>query len=179
MPKYVAWLRGINVGGHRQIKMAALRQYFEDLEFDNVSTYINSGNVIFESSLKDTDKLRSQIEKHLEKQLGYDVPVSVRSQSDLASAIKKNPFAKVKLDENIMLYLSFFPAPPEKKEQADILASQLDGVDYRIIGADMYTLRDRRIQQKPLPDPKGAKKTNLPTSRNWNTVNKVLALMED
>ena len=75
MPKYFAFLRAINVGGHT-VKMDYLRALFEALGFANVETFIASGNVIFETKSKDTNALQREIEKHLHQALGYEVATS-------------------------------------------------------------------------------------------------------
>ncbi len=80
--KYAALLRGINVGNSRRIDMKSLKSLFESLEYKNVSTYINSGNVLFESS-KAGDVLRDEIESNLIKKFGHDIPVLVKSFSEL------------------------------------------------------------------------------------------------
>jgi uncharacterized protein (DUF1697 family) len=91
MEKKIAILRGINVGGKRRILMADLKLLFESFGLKNVVTYIQSGNVIF-----DSDQLNSELENLFEKgiteKFGFDVPVIVRSSKDLEKAIQKNPF---------------------------------------------------------------------------------------
>jgi uncharacterized protein (DUF1697 family) len=91
MTRYVAFLRGINVRGH-QVKMDQLAAQFEALEFDNVSTFIASGNVIFESSGKPTT-LEPRIEQHLALWLGYAVNTFLRSENEIASIAAHEPFA--------------------------------------------------------------------------------------
>jgi uncharacterized protein (DUF1697 family) len=88
--KYVALLRGINVGGNRKVEMKKLKQIFEGLDFKNVSTYINSGNVIFESEEKEKNIL-DKIEKELEKQFGDKIPVLIKSVDDLKKIVKNIP----------------------------------------------------------------------------------------
>ncbi len=84
MPRYIAFLRGINVGGHR-VKMARLRGLFEDLGFADVSTFIASGNVLFSVQSNDVDGLRDRIERHLARALGYQVATFIRTPAQLAA----------------------------------------------------------------------------------------------
>ena len=91
MARYVALLRGINVGGKNLIRMADLRASFEDQGFQNVSSYIASGNVIFESGDRSATKLTQRIEKTLTKTFGYEATVVVRSQAQLRTIVEKAP----------------------------------------------------------------------------------------
>ena len=90
MPRYVAFLRAINVGGHT-VKMDRLRVLFEDLRLKNVETFIASGNVLFDTSAKDIGALERKIEKHLEQALGYEVTTFVRAMTDLAGVVAGHP----------------------------------------------------------------------------------------
>src|SRR5207249_2963529 len=90
MPKYVALLRAINVGGHT-VKMDYLRTLFEAIGLSNVETFIASGNVIFDSGSKDTRALERKIEKHLQETLGYEVKTFVRGVAELAVVANYKP----------------------------------------------------------------------------------------
>lgn len=92
MTTYLAFLRGINVGGNNKVSMAELKQVFEDLGFSDVRTYINSGNVIFKLEETDEIKMTAQIEKGISAHFGFEVPVVIRSKEELdrvADAIPK------------------------------------------------------------------------------------------
>lgn len=89
--KFIALLRGINVGGHNKVAMVELKKCFESLGFDKVATYINSGNVIFESSKSDKAKLVRLCEDGIEKQFGFRIVCSVISAAELKSALKRAP----------------------------------------------------------------------------------------
>ncbi len=97
MPKYVAFLRAINVGGHI-VKMDHLRQLFETLGFDNVETFIASGNVIFDSTSKSTKTLERKIETLLKETFGYPVATFIRSTSELANIANYKPFEESELN---------------------------------------------------------------------------------
>ena len=95
--RYAAFLRGINVGGHI-VKMDHLRKLFEAAGFNGVQTLIASGNVVFESSKKNSAGLERAIEAHLEKALGYAVATFVRSMPELAAIAERAPFGRAPLD---------------------------------------------------------------------------------
>lgn len=88
---YVAWLRGINVGGNRLVPMAQLRTCFEDLGFESVSTYINSGNVIFKAPAGKSVALEPKIEKELTKRFKHEIAVVVRSLAEMEKVVAKIP----------------------------------------------------------------------------------------
>jgi uncharacterized protein (DUF1697 family) len=90
--RWVAFLGGINVGGHR-VKMERLRELFEELGLARVETFIASGNVIFEAETDDTSALEHRIEEHLQAALGYGVPTCIRSLAEVAAAGAFEPFS--------------------------------------------------------------------------------------
>ena len=92
--RYIALLRGINLGGNVMVKMEELRKAFEGLGFENVKTYINSGNVAFDSRKTTESKLVDQIESAVEKMVGRPVAVMVRSQKDIERILAENPFCR-------------------------------------------------------------------------------------
>ena len=105
MKKYIAILRGINVGGHKKILMADLKQLFLDLNFYNVVTYIQSGNVIFGSE-KQFDSIKSAylIEQSISKSYSFDVPVIVKTFEEIKNSISLNPYLKVNQENIEKLY---------------------------------------------------------------------------
>src|SRR5512137_351092 len=92
MPKYIAFLRAINVGGHT-VKMDVLRQLFEALDFSNVETFIASGNVVFETRAASTRTLEKKIEQQLRAALGYEVATFLRTDVELAAIARYQPFS--------------------------------------------------------------------------------------
>jgi len=107
MTKYVAFLRGINVGKHRRITMAELKRAFEDAGYANVATYIASGNVIFDASGTDAGALTQEVEAQLGSALGYHVDVILRSAEEVRELVAAKPFAGVDAGDEIRLYVTF------------------------------------------------------------------------
>ena len=99
MIRYIALLRGINVGGHKIIKMEELAQLFAALKFKEVKTFIQSGNVLFNAPAQSIDSLQQKIEKHLHKSLGYEVTTLLRTPIEFQQIITGNPFAHMPDDE--------------------------------------------------------------------------------
>src|ERR1035437_4521436 len=113
MSKYISILRGINVGGNRKILMADLKSLFEKLEFSNIQTYIQSGNVIFNSDQKRSNAdLEQEIQQAIADTFGFDVPVIIRSAEEMTDSIANNPFWKVKDIDIDRLHLTFLKELP-------------------------------------------------------------------
>ena len=93
---YIAFLRGINVGGHT-VKMERLRELFEELSLENVRSYINSGNLFFDTSEPDRSVLAKQIETHLIDVLGFEVPVFLRTPAEIQAVLAQDQFHGIEL----------------------------------------------------------------------------------
>jgi uncharacterized protein (DUF1697 family) len=141
MNKYVAFLRAINVGGNTIIKMADLKQMFESLGLENVQTYIQSGNVIFESPEKDTAALERQIEQQIEAAAGHKTQLFVRTLKQVQGIAKKCPFT---VKDNETAYVTFLNSKPDKKQQQALLSYKSDADDFAIEGSEVYGLRRDR-----------------------------------
>src|SRR5579859_1256345 len=104
---YIAFLRGINVGNHKIVKMEALKKIFEMLEFKNIKTVLNSGNILFETSRMDPANITKQIEEKLEQAFGYKIDVMVRSNIKIQSLVNTNPFKAITVTPLTRLYVTF------------------------------------------------------------------------
>jgi len=115
MPKYIALLRGINVGGHKKIIMTDLKIIFKKLGFSEVTSYIQSGNVIFQSNEVDSLNLEHQIESAIEKAYGFLVPVIVLTITNLEKIVRDNPFKPFDGDDISKIYYVFLKDVPQRK----------------------------------------------------------------
>ena len=177
MTKYVAFLRGINVGGHKQIKMAELGRIFESLGLKNVKTYILSGNVLFESKEGKADVLTVKIERGLHKALGYQVAVILRTIAELEALIQLDPFKQVKADAEIKKYVTFLSEKHRSKLKVPVLSPKSDWeiihLNPREVFIVAFPVKGRYGESMALVEKEFGKSV---TTRNWNTVVKVLAL---
>lgn len=176
---YIALLRGINVNGQKIIKMDHLKSIFESLPVEQVRTYIQSGNVVFQSAEASTEKLRSDIESGLKQALGYEVDVVVRTKDELKLTIERNPFGDGASAEEGKVYVSFLAKEPSA-EAAVVLASfQSDVDEYRLAGHDVH-IRCRGQYGKSLFSNNFLEKKLgvTATTRNWQTVNKLASMAE-
>jgi len=173
MTRYVAFLRGINVSGQKLIKMEALKQYFAMPGFKNIVTYIQSGNVVFDAKETDELKLRTKIEKQLFKQLGYDVPVVLRTTDEIKSVIENNPFKNAPPDDARKLYVHFLSGTPATELHTALAAYKNEGEELLIIQREVYLLTvsygTTRLTNSLMEKKLGV----TSTARNWATVNKV------
>jgi len=174
MPKYVAFLRAINVGGHT-VKMDHLRGLFEAMGFSNVETFIASGNVIFDSKSKSTKVLESKIERALEDNLGYKVATFIRSIPELAAVARYAPFPDCG-DEGNVLYIAFVGDLPDDESKQRLLSFSTKVDDFHIYGREVYWLNRKKLGPSEFPG--GAKFEKslgmLATLRNSNTVVKIV-----
>lgn len=174
MKKYVVFLRGINVGGNAAINMAALKTALTDNGYGNVETYLNSGNVIVGT---DSDKRETEesIEQIIEKYFKQKIAVFAASQDDLEYIVNNNPFDPVAEPDNSKRMVVLFMEPiadatpmtvyKDEKEDADYyLMSNLLYIYYKV-GAGRAKITNPTIKQL-------LKQTS--TSRNWNTITKML-----
>jgi uncharacterized protein (DUF1697 family) len=178
MTRYIAFLRAINVGGKGIVKMEDLRKAFAMPGLKNISTYIQTGNVIFETAETDEAKLRQKIEKNLEKKLGFEIPSILRTFEELEAVVKNNPFKKIKESKETPLYISLLPAEPSKEQVKLITALNTERLDHRVVAREIYCLCQRN--EKGTTDFSNSiieKKLKMPaTARNLSTITKILAL---
>ncbi|RYG65798.1 DUF1697 domain-containing protein [bacterium] len=122
---YIALLRAINVGG-RTVKMEKLRELFSELGLEDVRTYIQTGNVFFTSEAKDRAQLTAQIEEHLKKSLGYEVPVMLRTVDELEYALSLDPFKDVEITDEVRLCIAFLSEPLPEDVQFPLVSPKED-----------------------------------------------------
>ena len=174
MPKYVALLRAINVGGHT-VKMDHLRCLFEAMGLSKVETFIASGNVIFDSRSKDTLALERKIEKRLQAALGYEVKTFVRAISELAAVANYKPFSNADLDTNT-LYIGFMAESPGAAAQQKLLSFRSEVDDLHVHGREVYWLCRTRMMDSLFSMALTEKLLGLRvTFRNSTTVKKLAA----
>jgi uncharacterized protein (DUF1697 family) len=175
--KYVALLRGINVGGNKKVPMADLKKALEKAGFANVKTLLASGNVIIESSEKKADNVRKLVEATIEKKFGFPVPTIIRTMDEITTLIKSDPFKGIKVTPDIRLYVSFRGDATNKKTikipykdpQFEFrILNVTDGeiINYVVVDGTRGTLDAMAILEKEFGK-------NI-TTRNWNTVLKLV-----
>lgn len=178
MKTYIALLRGINVSGQKIIKMELLRKALAELNFTNISTYIQSGNILFQSAVSDQQKLEKQIHDVIGKHFGFDVSVIVVTPEDLKSVIVKNPYAEEDIAEP-QPYVAFLSDIPTHENVAVLSAMDFQNDRFQTVGKTMYLHYAEGAGTTKLSNAVIEKKLKLTsTARNWKTVKKLIELAE-
>lgn len=174
MPKYIAFLRAINVGGHT-VKMDYLRSLFEAMGFANVETFIASGNVIFDSNSRDTQSLERKIEAYLHKVLGYQVATFVRSTFELAEIAQYKPFLDSELNApGNTVYVAFVADKPDRTAQQKLLAFTTETDEFHVHGREIYWLCRKKMSESEFSGALLEKTLGMPaTLRNSATIKKI------
>ncbi len=173
MKTYIAFLRGINVGGQKKIKMVDLRELFESLGFQNVQSYIQSGNVVFTS---EGEVFASKIEKAILDSYGWEVPVFVRTPSEIEDVLSQCPFDD---DKKVKSYFSLLYTVPSQ-ENIEI-ASQISypNEEFHISPQCIYFYCSTGYGKAKLSNNWFEKKLGVPaTARNYRTLTKILELVK-
>ena len=174
--RYVALLRGINIGGNTMIKMSDLKTSFEELGFKNVVTYINSGNVAFDTAKTSDKTLAAKIDKTVEKLIDKNVQVMVRDQKSITEVLENNPF-KGQYETHKQMHVLFLQdeVPDAKRDEA--LTLQTDHERIAIRGREIYALLLGGIAESLIGRGLLERKLKMPmTARNWRTVEKLADL---
>lgn len=176
MPRYVAFLRAINVGGH-VVKMDPLRKMFESIGCSHVETVIASGNVIFDSPSKSAKALEKKIEDHLRKKLGYDVATFLRTPAELGEVVDYRPFKSAELDERgNVLYIGFLPDAPDAAAKKAVTKFVSDSDDFHVHGRELYWLCRKKFSDSKVSGAQLERTLAMPTTlRNVTTVRKIAA----
>jgi uncharacterized protein (DUF1697 family) len=177
MTTYIALLRGINVSGQKMIKMDHLKSVFESMQLQNVRTYIQSGNVFFESTEEDVQTLRKQIEQRIESAYSFQVTVILRTLRELEEIIGHNPYKETELLETDSLYVSFLSEMPTRESIDHCLAFRNDIDEFTILGNEVYILIHKKYGETKFSNSFFEKKLKAAvTTRNWATVNKLVSI---
>ena len=176
MPKYIAFLRAINVGGHT-VKMDELRRVFEQCGFTNVETFIASGNVIFDASSKSTKALEKKIEAALLKAFGYEVHTFLRTPSQLTDVHNYKPFPVAELKhESSVLYVGFLSESPAKTAVDKVKQLQTPGDALHVNDVEIYWLCRTSFSQSQINGARLEKALGMRTTlRNITTVKRLVA----
>jgi uncharacterized protein (DUF1697 family) len=174
--RYIALLRGINVGGATMMKMDDLKAEFQKLGFENVKSYINSGNIGFDAATTAESRLVAMLEAAIEARFGRAFSVMVRKQEDLPRIIAANPF-EGKYESHKAMHLLFLADELPADKEAQLVQALLPGDACQVIGREIYWHLPAGIADSLLGKGFMEKKLKVPaTARNWRTVEKLVDL---
>jgi uncharacterized protein (DUF1697 family) len=176
MIRYVAFLRGINVSGQKNIRMEDLRGFVAMPGLKNIATYIQTGNVLFDTDETNEELLTRKLEKQLEDKLGYKVNVILRSLKDLKSIIDNNPYEHIKNQEKPGLYVTFLSETPAFEVCGSLGIYSNDAEYASKVNKEVYVVSPN-YGKTCFSNTFIEKKLGVvATTRNWNTVNKLVHL---
>lgn len=178
LSRYVALLRGINVGGRNKVAMADLRAAFTDAGFADVSTYIASGNVLF-SSTRPARGLERDIEAVLEERLGMPLVVVVRSQRQLRAVVERAPAGFLALDGTHHRDVVFLRSPLTEAKAMGVVQLR-EGVDQAWAGSGVvyFARLSSQLQRSSMSKIVGTPEYKAMTVRSWSTATKLRALLD-
>jgi uncharacterized protein (DUF1697 family) len=174
--RYVAFLRGVNVGGHKPVKMAGLAATFAGLGLRNVQTVLASGNVLFDAPASSRKRLAARITAGLKRAFGFDATVVLRTLAEIGRLLDTNPFADIKLPARALLYITFLAedapaevAQPDRSPRGHIRMARVSAGEIASVvvlshghgTVDLMNTLDRQFGR-------------MATTRNWNTVQRIL-----
>jgi uncharacterized protein (DUF1697 family) len=179
MPVIISMLRGVNVGGHNLIKMDGLRALYGSLKLRHPQTYLQSGNVVFQTEATDLAKLARKIEDAIERQFAFRPAVILRTVSELRDVIARNPFEKRSGIDPARLLVAFLAADPAPEARDRLLAIECQPDELRFSGREIYVYFPNGQGRPKLKWPHVDKAVKLPyTGRNWNSVTKLLEIAD-
>lgn len=175
MNTYIALLRGINVGGNNKLPMKELVTVLEGIRLEKVKTYIQSGNVVFQSERRDKAALSEEISAAISKSHGFSPAILLLEVDELAAAMQANPFPEGE-DEPKSLHLFFMEPAPQKPDVAFLEALKSETERFLLIDKVFYLHAPEGIGRSKLAERFGRGwKVNV-TARNWRTVCKVMEM---
>jgi uncharacterized protein (DUF1697 family) len=174
METYIALLRGINISGHNLISMPRLIAIFTEMEFKNVRTYIQSGNVIFEFGKTDQDKLAKKIEAAILKSVGFQVSVIIRNRLEIFHVLENNPFLTGRNEDINKLFVTFMDSEPNPDDIKKVQEGDFDSDEFMVSGKEIYGFCPNGYGRTKLNTNFFEKKfRTTATARNWKTVQKL------
>lgn len=179
MLTYIALLRGINVSGHHKIKMAELKQLFINLGYLEVATYIQSGNVIFKSHIKESILIEDTVISAISKHFGHTIEVLILTKNELMTIFNANPFlAKDPTTDISKLHVTILNKMPDLAgiPTIEILVANSDD-EFQLIENAIYLFCPNGYGKTKLNNNLFEKKLKIAaTTRNWNTISKLVEL---
>ena len=170
MPTYAAFLRAINLGSHNKLAMPKLREIVEGLPATDVSTHVQSGNVVFRSTLRSAAKVEQALEKALKKEAGLEVRVMVRTPAQLAKLVDGCPFA-ARCDDPTKLHVTFLEEAPAKAKLEAIDPEGFLPDEWAVDGREVYLFCPEGYGRSKLSNAYFEGKLKVAgTTRNWRTV---------
>lgn len=175
---YIALLRGINVTGHKTILMEDLKGLFEKMDFQDVKSYIQSGNILFKSGDTVSDaELTQRIQQSITARYNFYVPVFIRSREEMMRIMKDNPFLKEKDINPDWLYVTFLSESPRQSDREAILKYDFSPERFLVVRNEAYLYCPQGYGNSKISNLFFENRLKLSaTTRNWKTVAKLVEM---
>ena len=179
MNHYISLLHGINVGGQRRIRMEELRALYESLNFNNVRTYLQSGNVIFDSHKSSISGLTNTIETAIEQTFGFSVTTLIRTKKEFYNLIESNPFLDECNGDITRLHVTFLSDTPSSSSVIEIKEVDCGSDQLFISGKEIHLYCPNGYGRTKLSNSFFERKLGMSaTTRNWKTVTTLFDLSD-
>jgi len=177
VPRYVALLRGINIGPRNRVAMPALREALGEAGLEGVETYVQSGNVVLSSRAK-AETVRRKVEQVVADRFDLEIPVVVRTRAELAAVVKRNPLGKVATEPK-RYQVSFLSGKLSAKVVRELEETAASDERVVVVGREVYAWHPQTVARSKLWAKLAGKTLGVTaTSRNWTTVEALLALAD-
>jgi len=171
-------LRGVNVGGKNKLPMKNLAALFEELGFDAVKTFIQSGNVIYRDASQDPTAAAGKIANEIERRFGLRVPVIIRSREEMRKVVESNPLLVAESGSDQDLHVAFLADEPASAQIASLDPQRSPPDRFELKGREIYLLLPNGVAQSKLTNAYfDSKLKTVSTVRNWRTVTSLLEAM--
>jgi uncharacterized protein (DUF1697 family) len=177
MSTFISMLRGINVGIQKRLRMETLRGFYKELGFNSIRTYVQSGNVVFESAEQDQSKLVRLIEAKIEQTCGYPVQVFIRQADELQRILADNPFLNDRNEDPSKLHVTFLYRIPSEPWWSEFVPPRDTTDEFARTNKAIYLFCPNGYGKTRLSNSFFERKLGIPvTTRNWNTVNNLYSM---
>jgi uncharacterized protein (DUF1697 family) len=167
-------LRGINVGTQKRVSMQTLKELYSSLGYEDVRTYVQSGNVVF-SAKGNNSYIKDRLEKEIQLTFGFGVLVFIRDRKEFATLVKNSPF---KSRDETKLHVTFLSEKPSSVPVADLNSAKSGAEDFLLSGKEIYLFCPNGYGVTKLSNSFFERKLKVSaTTRNWRTVNTLLELL--
>lgn len=175
---YIALLRGVNVGGHNKLPMKQLRALMENIGYQKVNTYIQSGNVIFQTEQNDKKKISNSLRSGIEKNHGFKPDIMLLELEEMKEAVASNPFPEA-VDDPRSLHLNFLAARPSNPDMDSLEEISKESERFELIDRVFYLHAPDGIGRSKLAGKTEKTLGVSMTGRNWRTVQKIMEMAEE
>ena len=175
MIQLVGFFRGINVGGNKKVPMAELKKTFESMGFKNIRTVLASGNIIFESKTESLPALTKKISSELERIFGFTVPTILKAREELENYAASQPFKGIKVTKDTRFYITFLIDESKSTLPLPYISEDKSFTILKIAGKAVFSVLE--LGKSGTPEAMGILEKEFGkniTTRNWNTINKIL-----